>query len=112
MKSYKKIFLSAIFAILFYSFNTFSQQNCSTAVISQRIDSICRANDVKSCMVIPDIVMSGSKTNNFRFDDCFFIVNGKYFYDLTKLKYFYIDKNFRPILRPGERVLVIYFQVP
>jgi hypothetical protein len=99
-----------IIILLFATANLFSQEKCSTAVISHRIDSICKANDVKLCIMHqingPDwIVESG----NFRFDDCFLIINEKHYFDLTKLIHFYID-DYYGLFRKSGKALFVDFQ--
>jgi hypothetical protein len=112
----KKIFI--LTAICLFAFGAYSQNKASAALIAQRIDSVCKANKIKLCSVYYrypftsgsiSIVETGTYVydKNFRFDDCFLIVNNQYYYDLTKLIYFEVRPNSD---KPDIKDLAIYFQ--
>ncbi len=103
-----------ILILIVSSLSLSGQNKCATAVISQRIDSICKANKISSCEVFFNYptTFDGNSTGIafrlmssgvFKFDDCFLIVgdSDKCYFDLSKLvdfhfffknKYWGIDK--------------------
>lgn len=111
----KKI-ITILFVIL--AVNVQGQNHCATKCISERIDSICKAQGITMCEVYfytrnggsdyisrvdHDIITEGT----FRLDDCFFIVNEGRYFDLTKLLNFIID--IKPE-NPKKNRLIIHFQ--
>jgi hypothetical protein len=101
MRTIRKFIWITAVMVLFNSYNSYSQEKCCTSVISHRIDSICKANNVKYCDPNPNLSWQMvQKKLTFKLDANFLIFDEKYYYDLSKLRYFYID---------GKNVLIIVF---
>lgn len=111
----KKI-ITLLFVIV--TINLQGQNQCATKYVSQRIDSICKAKCITNCEVFYYTRNGGSDIlsyidhrilidGTFRLDDCFFIVNDNFYFDLSKLL------NFSFAIKPDnpkKNKLIIHFQ--
>lgn len=107
----KVFFISLSLALC--GFAVSAQQKCQTEELSERIDSICKANNLNYCEVYfywnHDSGISDMKrqSGKFRLDDCFLIINENHWYDLSKLIDFNVYVNPK---EPEKRVLYVKFQ--
>lgn len=107
-----KSFLLSL-SVVICSFVAVAQEKCPTAALSERIDSICKANNLNYCQVYfywnNDIGITDKKnySGKFRLDDCFLIINENHWYDLSKLIDFNVYVNPK---EPEKRVLYVKFQ--
>jgi hypothetical protein len=107
-----------ILLFVIIAINLQGRSQCTTKYVSQRIDSICKAKSITNCEVYYYTRNGGSDyissvdhnkviEGTFRLDDCFFIVNGGAYFDLSKLLNFTFD--LKPD-NPKKNRLIIHFQ--
>ena len=107
----KKILL--ILIVCFIGLNLFSQSECNTSEMANKIDSICTANNIKLCTIYlkqgseNTYSSYGNYLSEFKIDKYFIVIENKYYYNLSKLLIFNIYLNEK---KPEKNSISFYFQ--
>ncbi len=87
----RKMYLILAISFLFFKMN--AQSHSENCCIGHKIDSIAKANNItKGYFIGSGIGTSGGK--EFKIDGSFLVINDVY-YNLNRLRYFFIDENKR-----------------
>jgi hypothetical protein len=81
--------------LMIAAFNTQAQQ-CNSKCISHKIDSVCKANNITKCIAtlyLPANEKPQVALGKFTFDECFFIVDNTYYFDLSRLLGFSVTND-------------------